>query len=232
VRPGWFKRWLHPGWYRYLGSKYPNGVAVVAIMVLGLLGFAGYLGVAAMGGGSATPISSGAYVPPYVPPTTTVMRTVKVYEQGRVVVKKVAVVKRVAAAPVTELQTQTIRTPAGTQVVTRPVSVYRATTVRVQGKPVTVKSVITNTKVLTNTLTATQLATVTNEVTNEHTSTVVQNQTLTATVTRTATAPAQTVTVTGPTSTVTVTTQVTSPPKTVTETVTVTVTVTTTPKGP
>jgi hypothetical protein len=193
-------------------------MAVVAIFGLGLFGFGGYSAVAAMGGGNSTPLSSGAYVPL----TTTVMRTVEAYEQGRVVVKRVAVVKHVAAAPVTVLQRQTIRTPAGTEVVTRPVSVYRATTVLVHGKPVTVKSVVTNTR------TATQLATLTNEVTNEHTSTVVQNQTLTATATRTATVPAQTVTVTGPTSTITVTTQVTSPPKTVT----LTVTLTTTTKGP
>jgi len=230
VRLGWFGRWLDPesyrylrrwfdpGWYRYLRRKYPDRLAVVAIFVLGLLGFAGYSAVAATGGGSATPTLSRAYVPL----TTTVIRTVKAYEPGHVVVKRVTVVKRVAAAPVTVLKPQVIRTPAGTQVVTRPVLVYRATTVRVHGNPVTVKSVVTNTK------TTTQLTTVTNEVTNEHTSTVVQKQTQTATVTRTATAPAQTVTVTGPTSTATVTTQVTSPPKTVTETVTVT----TTKKGP
>jgi hypothetical protein len=230
VRPGWFRRWFDPEWYRYLGGNHPDGTVVaVAIVVMTLLGFGGY-SLAAMGGGNTTPLSSGAYVPP-----TTTVRTVEAYVHGRAVVKRVAVVERVAAAPVTVLQTQTIHTPAGTEVVTRPVSVYRATTVLVHGKPVTVRSVVTNTQI------ATQLATVTNEVTNEHTSTVVQNQTQTATVTRTATAPAQTatvtrtvtapaqtVTVTGPTSTVTVTTQVTTPPKTVT----VTVTVPTTTKGP
>jgi hypothetical protein len=213
VRLRWFGRWLDPEWYRYLRRNYPDRVAVVAIFVVGLLGFGGYSAVAAMGGGSATPTSGGAYVPL----TTTVMRTVKAYEKGHVVVKRVAVVKRIAAAPDTVLKTQMIRTPAGTEVVTQPVLVYRATTVRVHGKPVTVKSVVTNTKVLTNTETATQLATLTNEVTNQRTSTVVQTQT--ATVTRTATA-------TGPTQTVTVTTQVTSPPKTVTVTVTVPTTTT------
>ena len=29
VRPGWFRRWLDPRWYQYLGATYPDRVAVV-----------------------------------------------------------------------------------------------------------------------------------------------------------------------------------------------------------
>jgi hypothetical protein len=89
--------------------------------------------------------------------------------KGHVVVKRPAVVKTIAARPVTVLQTSTIHTPGGTKVVTR--STYR-----------TVKSVITTklTRELTSTLTQSET----------------QTATATAKVTRTATAPSDTVTVT------------------------------------
>ena len=32
MRPGWFRRWLDPRWYQYLGATYPDRVAVVAIL--------------------------------------------------------------------------------------------------------------------------------------------------------------------------------------------------------
>jgi hypothetical protein len=213
------RRWLDPGWYRYLTSRYPDRVAVAAVFMLGLLAFGGYAAVGAMGGGNVP--ATGAFVPL----TTTVMRTVKAYQQGHIVVKRVAIVKRVAV-----LRTQTLRGPTNTTVVTTPV--YRVHTVRVGGKVVTVRSVVTNTKVLTNVRTAvrtdTQLATITNERTNTvvQNQTQIQTQTQTAVVTRTATGPTQTVTATGPGETVTVTNRVTStvtsPPDTVTVTVTTT----------
>ena len=196
------RRWLDPGWYRYLASRYPDRSAVAAILVLGLLAFGGYAAVTAAGGGGE-PASTGAFDPI----TTTVMRTVKAYEKGHVVVKRIPVVKTIAPRSVTVLATSTIKTPGGTKIVTT--SRYR-----------TVRNVVTTRRVLTNT----RLATVTNQRTN--TTVQTETQTATATVTRTATATPDTVTVAGPTVTATVTNHVTT---TVTETspaVTVTVTVT------
>ena len=196
------RRWLDPGWYRYLARRYPDRAAVAAILVLGLLAFGGYAAVTAAGGGGE-PASTGAFGPI----TTTVMRTVKSYEKGHVVVRRIPVVKTIAPRSVTVLATSTIKTPGGTKIVTT--SRYR-----------TVRNVVTTRRVLTNT----RLATVTNERTN--TTVQTETQTATATVTRTATATPDTVTVAGPTVTATVTSHVTT---TVTETspaVTVTVTVT------
>jgi hypothetical protein len=203
------RRWFDPGWYRYLASRYPDRAAVAAILVLGLLAFGGYAAVTAAGGGGE-PASTGAFGPI----TTTVMRTVKAYEKGHVVVKRVPVVKTITPHPVTVLATSTIKTPGGTKVVTT--SRYR-----------TVRNVVTTKRVLTNT----RFATITNERTN--TTVQTETQTATATVTRTQTVQPDTVTVnvTGPTLTATVTNHATT---TVTQTspavtVTVTVTRTTTP---
>lgn len=212
----WFHRWVDPGWYRYLARRYPNGVAAGALGLLAVLAFAGYLAVGAMGDGGGSSNAAGGS---YVALETTVMHTVLVRERGRVVVKHVLAVKRIYAKPTTLVQTQTVRTPAGTRVITRPVvrfqPVYRNHVVTVQGKRVTVSRVVTNSQMLTSTQRAT--------VTNEQTNTVVQTQTVseTATVTRTQTAPAQTVTVSGPGNTVTTTATVTGPTLTVTVTVAV-----------
>ena len=100
------RRWLDPGWYRYLARRYPDRAAVAAILVLGLLAFGGYAAVTAAGGGGE-PASTGAFGPI----TTTVMRTVKAYEKGHVVVKRVPVVKTIAPRSVTVLATSTIKTP-------------------------------------------------------------------------------------------------------------------------
>ena len=97
-----------------------------------------------MGGSSGS--SSGSYVEL----RTTVMHTVVVREHGRVIVKHVLAVKRIYAKPTTLLQTETVRTPAGTRVVTHPVvrlqPVYRQRVVTVQGKQVTVSRVVTRPK--------------------------------------------------------------------------------------
>jgi hypothetical protein len=122
--------------------------------------------VSAVGGGDE-PVSSGAFVPL----RTTVMRTVEAYEQGRVVVKRPAVVKTIAARPVTVLQTSTIHTPGGTKVVTR--STYR-----------TVKSVITTKLTSTLTQSETQTATATATVTRTATA---PSDTVTVTITVTTT---------------------------------------------
>jgi hypothetical protein len=224
----WFLRWFDADWYRYLRTRYPERLLFLLPAVLGLLAWAGYAAVNAMG--SSSPAAQS-----YVKLDTTVIRTVKVREHGKVVIKRIPEIKHIYAKPVTVMQTHTVQTPGGTKVVTEAVvrykPVYRRKVVLVHGKPVTVNQVVTNTRMLTDT----QLLT----VTNEHTSVVVQNQTVnqtvnqTQTLTKTETAPI--VTVTLDPITVTEHETVTQPPDTVTVTTpgdTVTVTVTDTSTGP
>src|SRR5690349_20088979 len=107
------RRWFDPGWYRYLASMYPDRAAVAAILVLALLAFGGYAAVTAAGGGGESTSTAA-----FGPITTTVMRTVKSFEKGHVVVKRVPVVKTITPRPVTVLATSTIKTPGGTKIVT------------------------------------------------------------------------------------------------------------------
>jgi hypothetical protein len=224
----WLLRWFDADWYRYLRTRYPERLLFLVPALLAVLAFAGYAAVNAMGSSSRSAQS-------YVRLDTTVIRTVQVREHGKIVIKRIPVVKHIYAKPTTVMETRTVQTPGGVKVVTESVvhyrPVYRRKVVFVHGKPVTVSQIVTNTQMLTDT----QLLTVTNEhtstIVNEHTSTVVNNQTVsqtvnqTQTVTKTETSPA--VTVVLPPDTVTVT----QPPDTVTVTTpgdTVTVTVTST----
>ena len=222
----WLLRWFDADWYRYLRTRYPERLLILLPVLLGLLAWAGYAAVSAMG--SSKPATQS-----YVQLDTTVIRTVKVREHGKVIIKRIPEIKHIYAKPTTVMETRTVQTPGGTKIVTEPVvrykPVYRRKVVIVHGKAVTVNQVVTNTRMLTDT----QMLTVTNEhtstVVNDHTSTVVQNQTVnqTQTVTKTETGP--TITVTPDPVTVTVTQQ--QPPDTVTvttpgDTVTVTVTAT------
>jgi len=224
----WFLRWFDADWYRYLRTRYPERLLFLLPAVLALLAWAGYAAVNAMG--SSSPAADS-----YVRLDTTVIRTVKVREHGKVVIKRIPEIKHIFAKPTTVMQTRTVQTPGGTKVVTEAVvrykPVYRRKVVLVHGKPVTVNQIVTNTRMLTDT----QMLT----VTNEHTSVVVQNQTVnqtvnqTQTLTKTETAPV--VTVTLDPITVTEHETVTQPPDTVTVTTpgdTVTVTVSDTSTGP
>lgn len=213
------RRLFDPNWYRYLRYRHgPDKLVAGGLFVLALLAIGGALTVRALVGSTDSAAAT------FVPLTTTVLQRVKVVEHGKTVYKRVPVVKRIYAKPVTVQQTRTMQTPGGTRVVTDQVvryrPVYRKQVVLVHGRPVTVSHVVTDTRSLTNT----QMLT----VTNEHTNTVVNEQTVNQTVTsvRTQTLPAETVT--GPTRTETqvVTTTVPStvtvapPPVTVTVTVT------------
>ena len=220
-------KWFDPKWYRYLWHRRlgPDAKIAIGVGVLSLLALGGYLAVNSFAGRASTSSDT------YVPLMTTVQKRVR--EHGRVVIKRVPVVKRIYAKPVTVQETRTIQTPSGPRVVTRNVvhyqPVYRRKVITVHGKTVTVNQVVTDTRMLTDT----QLLTVTNEhtvgqtvvqqVTNEHTATV--NQTVNQTVTneRTTTLPPETETVvtTAPGDTVTVhdTVTVTTPGETVTVTV-------------
>jgi hypothetical protein len=224
------RRLFDPTWHRYLGHRLGQDKLVVGgVVALALLAIGGALTVRALVGTGESQAAT------FVPLTTTVLRRVKVVEHGRTVYKRVPVVKRVLARPVTVQQTRTVETPGGTRVVTGQVvryrPVYRRRVVLVHGKPVTVARVVTDTRMLTDTQSLT--------VTHEHTSTLVndrtvvtqqtvnQTQTINQTVTnvRTQTLPAETVTVTGPTHTEVVTTTVASTVTVETPRITITVTV-------
>src|SRR6266516_6517183 len=207
-------KWLDRTWYRYLWYRRLSSDTKLALSVgvLSLLALGGYFAVNSLAGPGPAISSSG----PYVQLRTTVQQRVRVRDHGRVIVRRVSVVKRIYAKPVTVQETQTIRTPSGTRVLTRNVvhyqPVYRRKVITVHGKTTTVDQVVTDTRMLTDTL----LRTVTNEhtvgqtvvqqVTDAHTATV--NQTVNQTVTNehTTTLPAETQTVvrTAPGDTVTV----------------------------
>jgi len=225
---GWIGRWFDPNWYRYLRGRHPGtALALGAAAVAALLGAGVAVGVGYPRGGSSHT---------YVALETTVMQRQKVRQpSGKIVIRRVPVVKRIFAEPVTVLRTSTVRTPGGTQVVTEPVVRYRQVVrrqvVTVDGKVRTVVRPVTNTQMLTDT----QLLTVTNE--RVETATVVQNRTQTTVQVRTDTqvrTETETHTLTQPAETVTVTRTVTDPTTVVvTDTITVPVTVTVTlPSGP
>jgi len=156
------RRWVDPGWYRYLREQHPNAAVATFVVLLTCLGVGGFFTY------RATAVSTASAEATYVPLMTTVTKVVRVREHGRVVLRRVAVVKRVFAKPVSVIETQTIQTPGGTEVVTRSAvhyePVYRRKVIRVHGKVVTVNQVVTDTRMLTDT----QLLTTTSVVTNEH----------------------------------------------------------------
>lgn len=216
------RRWLDRYWYHYLWRRMSVDLKVfVLLLTLSGAGVGGFFAFEAV---SAT--ASQSTTAAYVQMTTTVHKLVRVLENGRVVIKRVPVVKRIFAKPVTVQETRTIQTPSGPRVVTRDVvhyqTVYRKKVITVRGKSVTVNQIVTDTRMLTDT----QLLTVTNErivgqtvvqqVTNSQTATVNQ------TVVNTVTLPPQTetivTTVQGDTITVYDTVTVTTPGDTVTVT--------------
>src|SRR5262249_40686717 len=135
--------------------------------------------------------ASGTRSSDYVALETTVDKLVTVKVNGKTVIKRIPVVKRIVAKPTTVLQSLTLTTPGGTRVVTRPVThlvpVVKKTVVTVNGKTKTISQVVTDvqavTNVVTNQRTVTNQSTVTNESTVEHSNTV--TKTVTNTVTET-----------------------------------------------
>jgi hypothetical protein len=170
------RRWLHFRWYRHLWHRMsPDlrwGILVVTAAVLGVGGFA-----------AGTAIREEPST--YAPPLTTSQRTVHVREQGRIVVKRIPVVKRIYARPVTVEHTRTIKTAGATKIVPQRVVRYKP------GLPTQ------KVRTVRNVVTVTQPATVTQPVT------VTLGHTDTVTVTQTVTVPAITVMMTLVTVTVT-----------------------------
>lgn len=190
------------GLWGRLSTEARFGIATIALVVIG---FGGFLSFDRL---HASPASDR-----YVQVVTTVQKLVRVHEQGRVVVRRVPVVRTVRRPGVTVRAVQTRVLPGGTVVVTRPVVREKRVVIRVHGKPVTVKRTVTDKQVLTQTQPVTvvdartSIGTVTAVATVSQTKTVTRAETTTVSQTQTVTVTQPTtVTVTQPPSTVTVTT--------------------------
>jgi hypothetical protein len=211
-------------WVRDRLSGPASAVAALVLVVLGLGGF-----LLARDVGRAQPVADR-----YTVLTRTTTRLVKVKEQGRVVTRRVPVVRTLPARAVTVLATETVKTPGGVSVVTRPVVRYRRVYVTrtVGGKRVTVVKPSTRTRAYTVTRnrvqTEVQTQVETQMQTQSRTETVPVTRTQTQTVSRT-----QTETETVPVTVTRTQTETETAPVTVTQTVTapaVTVTVDAAPK--
>jgi hypothetical protein len=173
------RRWLDPRWYRHRWHRMSLDLrAGIIVVTLAALGVGGFAAVTAIHEKPST----------YAALLTTSQRTVHVREQGRMVVKRIPVVKRIYARPVTVEQTRTIKTIGGTNIVTQRVVRYKPV---YRPKVLTVRNVVT----VTQPTTVTQPVTVTGP-----------GRTDTVTVTQTVTVPTPALTVTMTLITVTVTT--------------------------
>lgn len=203
------QHWREPAFWRWWwGNQAPHG-AKVALAGLALLRFLGIGFLAAVGLSNA---DTGRGAASGLVFETTVDKFVTVRDRGRLVVRRVPVVRRVVYRPQTA-----VRTLFGTRVVTsrgRPVVQKRLVTVDGKTRTIIDAKTHTQTQTVARTRTQTQVQT--------HTQTQTQTQTQTSVVTdlqtvvRTETLPV----------TVQQTVVQTLPPETVTVTVPVTVTVT------
>jgi hypothetical protein len=176
-------------------AKFVGGLVLVAVLAGG-----GFMAAHAV---SRTGAANGAL--PHQTRLVTVREPRKMFIHGHTVVRWHAGRRVIETQANTVMQTETVQTPSGTKVVTRPLTrlqvVYRKKVVTKHGKASTVVVPQTVTDLHTNTLasTETRVQTVTQPMT------VVQTRTLVSTVT------APTTTVTLPGTTVTVTVPVTIP---------------------
>jgi hypothetical protein len=173
------RRWLDPAWYRHLWYRMSSDLRVgIIVVTLAALGVGGFTAVTAIHENPST----------HVALLTTSQRTVHVRERGRIVVKRISVVKRIYARPVTVEQTRTITTAGGTEIVPQTVVRYKPL---YRPKMLTVRNVVT----------VTQPTTVAQPVT-----VVGPGRTDTVIVTQTVTVPTPAITVVMTLITVTVTT--------------------------
>jgi hypothetical protein len=187
------RHWHEPAFWRWWwGNQAPHG-AKVSLAGLALLGFLGVGFLAALGLSEADAGGS----PPALTMQTTVSKLVTVRDHGRVVVRRVPVVRRVVYRPQTAVQTlfgTRVVTAAG-RVITAPGrAVVQKRLVTVGGKTHTIIA----TQTVSRTRTQTQVQTETSVVTDQQT--VVRTETLPVTVQQTVvqTLPPETVTVTVP----------------------------------
>jgi hypothetical protein len=187
-----FRWWLGDLRWRLADLRDSDDAKVsVGLLVLVMLVFGGFFAARTVARASSA-TSTGAHLR-----AVTLRQRIRVREHGRVVTRWR--LRRVYEQAQTVLQTQTVRTPNGIRLVTRPVTryrlVYRKRLVRVNGKARTVLRPVTDTQTRTNT----QLLTVTRQVTNNQVVTVTQPVTTTVVSTETDTVPVTvTVTVTLP----------------------------------
>jgi hypothetical protein len=206
------RHWREPAFWRWWwGNQAPHG-AKVFLAGLALLGFLGIGFLAAVGLSRA---DTGSVGKRGLTLETTVNRLVTVREHGRVVIRRVPVVRRVVYRPQTAF-----RTLIGTRLITtrgqvRYVPVVKKRVVTVDGRtntitetrlvPTTRTKTQTQTRTQTQTKTQTEVQTQTTVVTDQetivHTETlpVTVRETVVQTVTTTVTVPAVTVTITVPT---------------------------------
>ena len=177
-----------------LGSS-PDAKLVCGIVLLALLASGGYVAATKVAdAGTGTDPTTSKHLVRLV---TTVRVPVKVRVHGHTVIRWRVRRKVVRAQAQTVMQKETVQTPSGTKVITKPVVHYRVAykkkVVKVSGKGSTV--VVTNSRTDTVSRTQTDVQTVTRPVT------VVQTQTVVTTVVQpgtTVTLPGTTVTVTLP----------------------------------
>lgn len=167
--------------------QYRDGRILAGLVAAALLLGAGFYAAKRIGSANAAN-GDAVLITTRLPVTETV--------NGRKVVRYQ--LKRVYAQPSTSYQTQTIRTPSGTKVVTKPVVryhvIYRKKVITRNGhtktvmQPVTTTSQLTSTDLVTTTVVSNQTTTrtvtqsVTVTTTNEETTTVVHGTTETVTV--------------------------------------------------
>jgi hypothetical protein len=191
------QHWREPAFWRWWwGNQAPQG-AKASLAGLALLGFLGIGFLAAVTLSEADTARGGASGLAF---ETTVDKLVTVRDRGRVVVRRVPVVRRVVYRPQTAVQTL-----FGTRVVTargRPVVQKRLVTIDGRTRTIIATQTQTNTNTQTQTVartrTQTQVQTQTSVVTDLQT--VVRTETLPVTVQQTVvqTLPPATVTVTVP----------------------------------
>jgi hypothetical protein len=178
-------KWLYADIRDTFGSS-TNAKLVAALVLVAVLAGGGYIVADKTSQAGAGTNSS----PDLVRLVTTVREPVKVRVHGHTVVRWRVRRKVVEAQAQTVMQRRTVRTPAGTKVISRPVVTYRKKVVKVGGKTstVAVPQTITDSRTSTVLQTKTDIQTVTRPVTVVQTQTVVSTVTLPGT-TETVTVP-------------------------------------------
>ncbi len=208
------RHWREPAFWRWWwGNQAPHG-AKVSLAGLALLGF---LGIGFLAAVSLSEANTGKVASAGVTYERTVDKLVTVRDHGRVVTKRVPVVRRIVLRPHTVMETL-----FGTRLITTKGQVQYVPTVKVQKRVVTVNGqmrTISETRTVATTRTRTQMRTRTQTQTHTETQTETSVVTHEQTVVRTETAPTtvrETITDTVPTTV----------RETVTETLPITVTIT------
>jgi hypothetical protein len=194
--------WLVDLWESAGGGT--DAKVIVGLIAVLLLGMGGYLAAHEVSNAGASTGPATLSRGHLVRLTTTVRDPITVRLHGHDVVRWRTRRQVITAQAQTVMQTQTIRTPGGTRVVSRPVIryriAYRKKVVTVDGKAHTIVRPVTSTlqQTVNQTVSQTVVRTVVQPVTVVQTETVVSTETLPGT---TVTLPGTTLTVTLPSTT-------------------------------